>query len=131
MIVRLVTVNSWKPKRTITFDNLPVTIGRSPDAGVRVDDPWASLHHCEIDEAANGTLVIRDLNSATGTLVQGYRIAEALLMPGNELIIGGTRFLVQYERSTTKLPSRVQREQASVQSNIVGAWSSDRNRKAG
>ena len=110
MRVKLVTANSWKPKRVITFDNLPVTIGRSPDAGVCIDDPWADPHHCEIDEAANRTLVIRDLNSVSGTLVQGYRITEALLMPGNELTIGGTRFVVQYERRMTRFPAGVDGE---------------------
>jgi len=114
MRVKLVTADPWKPMGIIMFDNLPVTIGRSPDAGVRVDAPWASPHHCEIDEAGNGTLVIRDLNSTTGTFVQGRRVNEAPLMPGNELIIGGVRFVVHYERITTKSPAGVGRGQASV-----------------
>jgi len=64
---------------------------------VPLDDLWASHVHCEISES-NGTLVVRDLESRNGTLVNGETITEAILMPGDVLTIGITCFEVQYKR---------------------------------
>ena len=96
MRVKLVTANLRKPVRIITFDNLPVTIGRSADVGVHLDDQTVSHRHCEIEEV-QGILVVRDLQSRNGTYVNGRRVTEALLMPGHHLALGKTSFLVCYE----------------------------------
>jgi len=96
MNVRLVSMNLCTSHEEIVLDALPAKIGRGGDVQVRLDDPYISRCHCEIEEK-EGVLVVRDLGSKNGTYVNGFRITEALLMPGYKLSMGQTRFLVCYE----------------------------------
>lgn len=80
-----------------TFDQLPVLVGRSPEAGIRLEDHWVSRRHCQIDQV-DGNLVVRDLDSKHGTYVNGTRVAEAVLQPGDRLSAGASSFLVSYQR---------------------------------
>ena len=97
MEVELTEVDSSPHERKILLERLPVTIGQSPDAGVRLEDHWVSRQHCELN-AVKGTLVVRDLGSMLGTFVNGLNVNRALLMPGDKLTVGITSFLVDYER---------------------------------
>jgi len=47
---------------------------------------------------------IRDLASASGTTVNGYRVIEALLSEGDEIQAGTTTFLVRYESGVRREP---------------------------
>ena len=96
MNVRLISMNVCASHEEIVLDALPATIGRGGDVQVRLDDPYVSRCHCQIEEM-EGVLVVRDLGSKNGTYVNGCLITEALLMPGHELSMGETRFLVCYE----------------------------------
>jgi len=49
------------------------TIGRSPDADVVIDDPYASEFHARVETHDGGTMV-HDLGSTNGTYVNGRRI---------------------------------------------------------
>jgi len=110
MEVELTEVDSAAEKRKIVLETLPVMIGHGPDAGVRVDDHWASHHHCEIN-VVKGTLVVRDLGSMLGTFVNGLNVNTALLMPGDKLTVGVTSFLVDYERLIRRQRSARSRRQ--------------------
>jgi hypothetical protein len=67
-------------------------IGREPANGVPLDrDTTASRRHAQISAEAGGYR-IQDLGSANGTFVNGARVTESLLNPGDEVSIGGTRF---------------------------------------
>ncbi len=96
MLIELNEVDS-DTTRKIVLDKLPVMIGQGPDAGIHVDDNWASRRHCEIN-SIKGTLVVRDLGSMLGTFVNGLNVNTAELMPGDRLTVGGTSFQVLYER---------------------------------
>lgn len=110
MEVELTEVDSAAEKRKIVLETLPVMIGHGHDAGVRVDDQWASHHHCEIN-VVKGTLVVRDLGSMLGTFVNGLNVSTALLMPGDKLTVGVTSFLVDYERLIRRQRSARSRRQ--------------------
>ena len=97
MKVRLTRLGFGALQRRIRLKHLPVVLGRSVDADVHLDDQWASRCHCEISEA-NGTLVVRDLGSRNGTLVNGQYVQEARLNPGDRLTIGLNTFEVWYKR---------------------------------
>jgi pSer/pThr/pTyr-binding forkhead associated (FHA) protein len=77
---------------------LPVTIGRSADADICLQDSWASRSHCQID-AEDGVLVVRDLSSKHGTMVNRQPISESGLLPEDELLIGLTSMRVSLETS--------------------------------
>lgn len=50
------------------------TIGRSPDADVVIDDPYASEFHARV-ESQDGDTLVHDLGSTNGTYVNGRRIS--------------------------------------------------------
>jgi pSer/pThr/pTyr-binding forkhead associated (FHA) protein len=80
----------------IVVEQFPVELGRGPEAGVRIDDRWLSRKHCRL-AVAEGVLMVRDLSSRHGTFVNGQAISECQLLPGDELCIGLTHFLAEYE----------------------------------
>jgi pSer/pThr/pTyr-binding forkhead associated (FHA) protein len=68
------------------------TIGRDPGNAVSLSmDTTVSRRHAVI-AAADGGYVIRDQGSSNGTFVNGARVTDAPLRPGDEVSIGGTRF---------------------------------------
>jgi hypothetical protein len=65
-----------------------VTIGRSRQADVVIDDPNVSRQHAEI-RPRGGSWVLTDLGSTNGSSLNGRRIAgPEVLKPGDEIEIG-------------------------------------------
>ena len=65
------------------------TVGRHNSCAIRIKSSQVSRRHCEISQK-NGKLVVRDLNSSNGTMVNGKRIKDiSILQDGDELTIGG------------------------------------------
>jgi pSer/pThr/pTyr-binding forkhead associated (FHA) protein len=63
------------------------TVGRVEDNTFQLAEPSVSSHHCEILLKGN-EVVIKDLNSTNGTFINGERITEAVLKPGQTLRLG-------------------------------------------
>jgi pSer/pThr/pTyr-binding forkhead associated (FHA) protein len=101
--VKLSTVDPWGPKLRVVVKDVPTVVGRNPDVDVRVTDPWVSRVHCELYDL-EGTLVVRDLGSRHGTFINGLKIAEAVVLPGDTLTLGMTRLDVAYKRQSPNLP---------------------------
>jgi pSer/pThr/pTyr-binding forkhead associated (FHA) protein len=70
---------------SIDEDRLP--IGRSPDAGVFLDDVTVSRNHALIVKRKEGVF-IDDLGSLNGTYVNRHRIESQLLEDGDEIQVG-------------------------------------------
>lgn len=69
-----------------------MTIGREAGNAIPlVEDATASRRHAVISESG-GTFTIRDEASANGTFVNGARVTEKQLSPGDEIQTGGTKF---------------------------------------
>ncbi|MFF4542665.1 FHA domain-containing protein [Streptomyces sp. NPDC001406] len=67
-----------------------VTIGRSADADVPLDDPDVSRLHCAVTVAADGRVSVADLDSTNGTALDGTRVdtRPVRFPPGALLRIG-------------------------------------------
>jgi pSer/pThr/pTyr-binding forkhead associated (FHA) protein len=65
-----------------------MTIGRSPDCDVFLDDVTVSRKHAELLQEANDTYRIEDQGSLNGTFLNRRRIDSAPLENGDELQIG-------------------------------------------
>jgi hypothetical protein len=69
------------------------TIGREESNTIAMpQDNTASRRHARITAAADGAFTVRDEGSSNGTFVNGVRVSEQVLRPGDEIQIGGTRF---------------------------------------
>jgi pSer/pThr/pTyr-binding forkhead associated (FHA) protein len=70
------------------------TIGRTARADFIVDAPLISRLHCRLTADASGQLVIEDLGSTNGTLVNSERVDRRLLRSGDLLRVGRVEFRV-------------------------------------
>ena len=75
---------------SFTLEDDKVSIGRTPDAGVFLDDVTVSRNHALIVRRREGTY-IDDLGSLNGTYVNRKRIESHLLSDGDEIQIGKFR----------------------------------------
>ena len=75
---------------SINLGTAPITIGRSGDCTVVIDDDYASNHHARISPQ-EGAWVIEDLGSTNGTYVQRTRVTGPVRVPiGTPIRIGKT-----------------------------------------
>lgn len=97
MEAKLISDNEEVLAHQFPLAKVPLVIGRSVEAAIQVGDRWVSRHHCEISER-DGSLVVRDLGSTHGTLLNGEPITESPLMPGDKLTVGLTTFWVSSDQ---------------------------------
>lgn len=77
--------------RRIMLADDHITLGRSPDATIMLQDTHVSRLHLTIQyHAASGGYRIQDLGSSNGTLLNETPITEAVLRDGDKIIIGRT-----------------------------------------
>lgn len=82
--------------------NIPATIGRSKIADVTIPHPLISRKHCELTEANDGRVALRDLDSLNGTYVGKVRIKQMMLQPNDLITIGPYTYRIEYEPATTE-----------------------------
>ncbi len=66
-------------------------LGRGSDTDIRIEDPGASRHHCEI--VLGQPVLVRDLNSTNGTFVNGERVSQVEIADGTTVMIGSTHLV--------------------------------------
>jgi hypothetical protein len=76
------------------FTQSRVVLGRSKEADLRIDDPNVSRKHAVI-YWNNDRLVIDDLGSTNGTLVNGYPVTSTVLRPRDVVAVGDSRLTVE------------------------------------
>ena len=70
-----------------------VLVGRGQECDVQIADPRVSKEHCRI-LAQGGRLKIIDLNSRSGTYVNGNRVTECTFETDDEIVLGRTHLRV-------------------------------------
>src|SRR5919109_5532788 len=65
-----------------------LVVGRAPMCDVVIDDVSVSRTHARL-RADNGRLVVTDLGSRNGTIVDGVSVRQAELQPGAVVAFGG------------------------------------------
>ena len=74
----------------------PLTIGRRESCEISLPFPNISSRHCELSFSKEGFWTIRDLNSTNGVKVNGIRVQNRFLKPGDEINIAKRRYTIQY-----------------------------------
>ena len=76
--------------RVAQFSNGSIEIGRDPQyCKLIVDDPNVSRRHARLTH--NGRdVVLEDLNSTNGTIVNGSRATSVVLRPGDRILVGNS-----------------------------------------
>jgi len=63
------------------------TVGRVEDNSFQIAEPSVSSHHAELLLRGND-VIVRDLNSTNGTFINGEKITESPIKPGQILRLG-------------------------------------------
>lgn len=118
-----------QPKLTVTRPDLPqVTVeltaeythvGRGSGNEIFLPYPSISNRHC-IFILSGPDVVLRDLNSSNGTLVNGVPISEAILRPADIIQIGVVQIQFEEGIKRPKLKSQDLPRQESLKSNEAG-----------
>lgn len=74
-----------------------VSIGRSPDNGMVIDNPAVSHYHARVFNEEN-RLMLEDFGSMNGTFVNGQRVKMVTLKPGDSVVIGKHTIIVSESR---------------------------------
>jgi pSer/pThr/pTyr-binding forkhead associated (FHA) protein len=71
------------------------TIGRTARADFIVDAALISRLHCRLTADKSDQLVVEDLGSTNGTMVNGKKIDRIVLRAGDRLTVGRVEFQIQ------------------------------------
>ena len=70
-------------------------LGSSAECDVQLDEPGVAPRHAEISLVDGNSLLLKDLGSETGTLLNGEAVIETMLGSGDEIRIGTCRWMLQ------------------------------------
>jgi hypothetical protein len=84
--------------RTEVLGSGGAVLGRSRDCDVVLDDRSVSRRHAELVRHGDGFL-LRDLDSTNGSAVNGKRIREAAVQPGDDITVGTVALTFEQTRT--------------------------------
>jgi len=84
---KLVLLSEGFAGRTYELNVEKTTVGRVEDNAFQIAEPSVSSHHAEII-LRGSDVVIKDLNSTNGTFINGEKVTETVLKPGQTLRFG-------------------------------------------
>jgi hypothetical protein len=79
----------------ILLDKPILLLGRHQECDIQLGSRKVSRRHCCVAQV-NDYLVVRDLGSTNGIRINGTRVLEGSLKPGDELTIGNQRYQLQW-----------------------------------
>lgn len=74
-----------------------VSIGRSPDNALVIDNPAVSHYHARVFNE-EGRTMLEDFGSLNGTFVNGQRVKMVMLKPGDSVMVGKHTIVVSDSR---------------------------------
>ena len=86
-MAKLVLLSAGMTGRTHELKGDKTTIGRVEDNTFQIAEPSVSSHHCEILLRGND-IIVKDLSSTNGTFINGEKVSESPLKPGQILRLG-------------------------------------------
>lgn len=106
-MAKLVVLSAGLNGRAHDLNVDKTTIGRVDDNTFQIAEPSVSSHHCEV-VLRGSDVVIKDLNSTNGTFINGEKISESILKPGQTLRLGQIELQLWAEGMPMPAPSAAQ-----------------------
>ena len=103
-MLKLVLLSEGMTGRTFELKGDKITIGRLDDNTFPIPEASVSSHHCEILRRDREVLV-RDVGSTNGTFVNGEKITESVLKPGEVLRLG--QVAMRLETTAAAPPAKI------------------------
>jgi transcriptional regulator with GAF, ATPase, and Fis domain/pSer/pThr/pTyr-binding forkhead associated (FHA) protein len=96
----------------------PLSIGRDSTNSICLEDASASPRHCRIT-TEGGAFLLTDLDSISGTFVNGIPVKQRALAPGDQIGIGNSLFLFHKEDSRSSPGSVVHLDDSASPSGMA------------
>lgn len=97
---------------SILVDKPILLFGRHQECDVQMNSKKVSRRHCVLAQVED-YLIIRDLGSTNGIRINGERVREGKVVPGDELVIGNFRYQVCGELFPSAPPAQSAGESVS------------------
>src|SRR5205807_10474295 len=102
-MAKLVVLSAGMTGRTHELKVDKTTNGRVEDNTFQISEPSVSSHHCEV-LLRGSNVVVRDLNSTNGTYINGEKVTEKVIKPGQILKLG--QIEMRLETDTMAAPAK-------------------------
>lgn len=100
MTVQLNVIAGNDKGRSFTIpESQPLLIGRSQTSGTQLNDPRCSKIHCQV-EIKDGKVLVTDHGSTGGTFVNGEKVEQKVIAPGDVITVGETQLQIPNEDAT-------------------------------
>jgi hypothetical protein len=83
-----------------------IMIGKKEDNNIVIPDPMISGHHARVDVGPDG-IILTDLGSSNGTIVNGVKIQSHILREGDTLFLGSTEMTFRGESAALPASSDI------------------------
>ena len=97
---KLVVLSEGLTGRTYELKVEKTTIGRVDDNAFQIPEQSVSSHHCEV-LLKGSDVIIKDLDSTNGTYINGEKISERPLKPGQILRLGQVEIRLEGDGPTS------------------------------
>ena len=93
----LIDLVATETSSIVSANQFPAMLNQNARSVVQCDDTIPGSHHCLLS-IVEGQLVVWDLGTPGGTLVNGTRVTQAAMKSGDTLSLAGTSFKVNYQQ---------------------------------
>jgi pSer/pThr/pTyr-binding forkhead associated (FHA) protein len=100
---KLAIVHKGKVEKNIRLTAGTMVIGRKPECNIQLDEKMVSGQHAEITIKPN-EILLKDLGSTNGTIVNGKQVKEKTLQTGDQVSIGNYKLIFVREHGETEDP---------------------------
>jgi pSer/pThr/pTyr-binding forkhead associated (FHA) protein len=105
-MAKLVVLSVGMTGRTQELKGEKTTIGRVEDNVFQIAEPSVSSHHCEI-VLQGAEVLVRDLNSTNGTFINGEKVTEKVIKPGQILRLGQIEMRLETDAPTAPVKKQI------------------------
>ncbi len=112
-MAKLVVLSEGFSGRSHDLKTDKTTIGRVEDNSFHIAEGSVSSHHCEILMRGN-EVVVKDLNSTNGTYINGEKVSESVLKPGQILRLGQLEMRLETDATAASAATKKKLDQTSV-----------------
>lgn len=108
MPIHLRVIQGQPRENPITFSHGQYVIGSGDECDLCLNSPWVDRQHCLLT-VSDHTIHMIDLGSKNGTLVNGQRVMQHNLQPGDQVQIGPVVLELSEYHTVIPMPKSVLR----------------------
>lgn len=112
-MAKLVVLSEGLTGRSYELKVDKTTVGRLDDNAFQIPEQSVSSHHCEI-LLKGSDVVIKDLNSTNGTFINGEKVTEQVLKPGQILKLGQVEMRLETDGAAAQAAKKQMDQQTRV-----------------